>query len=524
MNMRRSKDAQAVTDDSVIGRRAFMRTGAVVLASAATSGSWMAPRKSRRDALRLKTVDGDTVAVDNAAFKELTQSHKGDLLANGLPEYDAARRIWNAAIDRRPALIARCLDVHDIVRVVSFAERHNALVSVRGGGHNAAGFAICDGGLVIDLTALKKVEIEPLSRTARVGGGATFADYDAATHAFGLASTGPIISMVGVGGYTLGGGVGWLHRKLGLACDNLVSAQVVTADGKIVETSRARHADLFWALRGGGGNFGIVSSFEFRLAPVSSVLAGSIFHPLEDLPEVAALVRDFNAHAPDDVSVWLMMRKAPASAALPPAIHGRPVVAITVCYAGPSENGDRVVRQLRQFGRPLVDQIRVRSYADWQQSLDPAWGPGFGNQWLGHYLPEFSDASARTILEHVAKVSSPFTDVKLVTLGGAVGHVGEDETAFSYRTSKYALAIQTRWADVDQSAEHLAWSHAFFEAMKAHSSGKVYVNFMADEGPQRIKDAYEPHTFKRLQAIKAAYDPHNRFRMNQNIGPALNGA
>jgi FAD/FMN-containing dehydrogenase len=309
-----------------------------------------------------------------------------------------------------------------------------------------------------------------------------------------------------------------------LACDNLVAAEVVTADGRIVETSRTRHADLFWALQGGGGNFGIVSSFEFRLAPVSSVLAGSIFHPLEDLPEIAALVRDFNTHAPDDVSVWLMMRKAPASAALPPEIHGRPVVAITVCYAGPAENGERVVRQLRQFGRPLVDQISVRSYAEWQQSLDPAWEPGFANQWLGHYLPEFSEASARTILEHVANVSSPFTDVKLVTLGGAVARVGDDETAFSYRTSKYALAIQTRWPDGDPSARHLAWSHAFFEAMKAHASGKVYVNFMADEGAERVMDAYQPHTFKRLQAIKEAYDPHNRFRMNQNIRPASSGA
>ena len=355
--------------------------------------------------LRMRTLDGDTVAVDSSALEELRRGLKGDLLADGLPEYDAARRIWNAAIDRRPALIVRCVDVNDVVRAVRFAERHHALISVRGGGHNAAGFATCDGGLMIDLTRLRQMAVDPTRRTARVGGGATFADYDAATHACGLASTGPIISMVGVGGFTLGGGIGWLHRKLGLASDNLISAQIVTADGRIVEASETSHEDLFWAVRGGGGNFGIVAAFEFRLAPVSSVLAGFVYHPLEDLPELAAFVRDFNANAPDDVCVWLMMRKAPASPTLPPELHGRPVATIAICYAGPREEGERIVRPLRRFGRPLLDLVGPRAYADWQKSLDPAWGNGFGNHWVGHYLPELTDASARTMLEYVSKVT-----------------------------------------------------------------------------------------------------------------------
>jgi FAD/FMN-containing dehydrogenase len=509
-----------MTETRRIRRREFIETGALLLAGAASTTVGVPVGRIRRTALALKTLDGDSVAVEQSALNELTRDLKGDVLVDGVPAYEAARHIWNAAIDRRPALIVRCVDDHDVVRIVRFAQRYNALVSVRGGGHNAAGFATCDGGVVIDLSRMRTVDVDPVRRTAVVGGGATFADYDASTGRFGLASTGPIISMVGVGGYTLGGGLGWLHRKLGAACDNLVSAQVVTADGRIVTASRTRHPDLFWAIRGGGGNFGIVSAFEFSLTPVPNVLAGLIFHPLAALPEVAARVRDFNTDAPDDACVWLMMRRAPSSPLLPAELHGTPVVAIAVCYAGSTADGERVLRSLRQFGRPLLDQVRSRSYADWQKSLDGAWDNGFGNHWVGHYLPELTDASALTMLEHVSRVSSPFTDVKLVSLGGAVARVSDDETAFGHRASKYALAIQTRWANVNESAEHLAWSRAFFEAMRMHSTGNVYVNFMADEGEKRVMDAYTSRTFDRLRAIKAIYDPRNRFRLNQNVHPA----
>jgi FAD/FMN-containing dehydrogenase len=509
-----------MTETRGIRRREFIETGALLLAGAASTTVGVPLGRIRRTALALKTLDGDTVAVEQSAITEVTRGLKGDVLVDGVPAYEASRHIWNAAIDRRPALIVRCVDAHDVVRIVRFAERYNALVSVRGGGHNAAGFATCDGGVVIDLSRMKTVDVDQVRRTAVVGGGATFADYDASTGRFGLASTGPIISMVGVGGYTLGGGLGWLHRKLGVACDALVSAQVITADGRIVTASRTRHPDLFWAIRGGGGNFGIVSALEFGLTPVSNVLAGLIFHPLAALPDIAALVRDFNATAPDDACVWLMMRKAPRSPSLPPELHGTPVVAIAVCYAGSTADGERVLRSLRRFGRPLLDQVNSRSYTDWQKSLDGAWDNGYGNHWAGHYLPELTDASAETMLEHVSRVTSPFTDVKVVTLGGAVARVSDDETAFGYRASKYALAIQTRWANVNDSAEHLAWSRAFFEAMRVHSTGNAYVNFMADERPQRAMEAYTPRTFARLRAIKAVYDPHNRFRLNQNVRPA----
>jgi FAD/FMN-containing dehydrogenase len=500
-------------------RKDFITAGARLVAGAAALTACASLGRRSRTVLTVRTLDGDVVAIDRAGLDELQRHLKGTLQTATVPGYDASRRIWNAAIDRRPAIIVQCVDVTDVAHAVRFAKRHNAQLSVRAGGHNAAGFAICDGGVLIDLTRLNGVTVDPSRKTAIAGGGATFAGYDSVTGAVGLGSTGPIISMVGVGGYTLGGGVGWLHRKLGLACDNLVSAQVVTANGAIVETSSVRRPELFWALRGGGGNFGVVSAFEFQLAPVSHVLAGLIYHPLEDLPQVASFVRDFNASAPDDVCVWLMMRKAPASAALPVEMHGRPVVAIAVCYAGAPGDGERVVQPLRRFRRPLADQVKVRAYADWQRALDGAWGNGFGNHWTGHYLPELTDASAQTMLEHVARVTSRHTDVKLVQLGGAVARVGEHDTAFSYRSAKYALVIQTRWERPADSAEHLAWSREFFDAMKVHGTGKVYVNFMAAEGERRVLDAYNRETFERLRAIKTEYDPRNLFRMNQNIPP-----
>ena len=501
-------------------RRAFLGAGVRLLTGATLSRSTIAPHLGRTMDLTLTTVDGGSTRVSGQAIAALGAALHGDLLVADAADYDAARRIWNAAIDRRPALIARCADAHDVAHAIRFAAHHDALVSVRGGGHLAAGFAVCDGGLLIDLTRVHEVDVDADRRLARVGGGATSGDLDAAADRAGLATTGPIISMVGVGGFTLGGGMGWLHRALGLGCDRLASAEIVTADGRVLEASADRHPDLFWALRGGGGNFGVVTRLDLRLAPIPAVVAGLVVHPLEDLPAVAAAVRSFNATAPDDVGVWLMTRKAPASAALPTTIHGRPVAIVAICYAGRLDAADRVLEPLRRAGRPLVDLVKARPYAEWQRALDGSWGPGFGNQWLGHYLPELTDAAAATLLEHVSRVSSPFSDVKLITLGGAMARVGAGETAFSHRTARYALAIQTRWPAGDDPAPHLAWSAALFTALGPHATGQAYVNFMADEGPARVADAYDADALRRLRAIKAAYDPRNRFRLNQNIQPA----
>lgn len=505
-----------------IARREFVRSAAFLL------GSAMAGRKARAlertERVTLKTLDGGTAAIDSAGITELKTGLKGELLIDGVaanaPEYEDARKIWNAAIDRHPAVIIRCVDASDIACTLRFAKRHNALLSVRGGGHNHVGFAVCDGGVMIDLARLGTVEVDADQRVATAGSGTTFGTYDLATYQKGLASTGPIISMVGIGGYTLGGGIGWLHRKLGLGCDNLISAEMVTAEGDIITLSETVNSDLFWAIRGGGGNFGVVSKFKFRLAPLKDVLAGLVFHPLEDLPKIATFVREINASAPDELGLWLTMRKAPASPALPPEMYGRPVATIALCYVGADEAAEKVLKPVRQFGRPLIDLVKARPYPDWQKALDPAWENGFHNQWMGHYLPELTDGAAQTLVEYVAKVTSPFTDVKLAMLGGAMARVGEDATAFGHRDAKYAFVIQTRWNNASESAQHLAWTQEFFDAMKAHSTGSVYVNFLADEGEQRVADAYNAAAFQRLRKIKAKYDPNNLLRMNQNIRPA----
>jgi FAD/FMN-containing dehydrogenase len=504
---------------AAMSRRRFIGDGARLLAGVAGSRS-AATIAGGAGGLRVTTPAGDTVPVDGAALADLKRSLKGDVIVGGMADYDSARRIWNAAIDRKPAVIVRCVDVHDIVGAVRFGERHDAVMAVRAGGHHAAGFAMCDGGMVIDLTRLTGVDVDPARKIARVGGGATFADYDAATHQHGLASTGPIISMVGVAGYTLGGGLGWLHRHIGAASDNLAAAQIVTADGGVLDASPTKEADLFWAVRGGGGNFGVVSAFEFRLTPVARVTAGLVVHPLDALPDVAAFVRAFNDTAPDEVSVWLMLRRAPASKALPPELHGRPIAALGVCCTGSAPETVEALRRLRRFGRPLVDDVRLRDYPEWQRALDAAWLDGFGNHWDGVYLPELTDASARTLLDGVSRVTSPFSDVKIISMGGAVARVPDDSTAFGHRRSRYALAIQTRWAAGDAAGEHLDWSRRLSAAMQVHGTGEAYVNFMPDDGGRRVTEAYAPATLARLRAIKTTYDPRNRFRLNHNIQPA----
>lgn len=459
--------------------------------------------------------------MNKKALSELKKKIDGQVLTPGNPKYEEARTIWNARINRCPALIVQSLNTSDIVETINYARKNNVVLSIKAGGHNHVGFAVCEGGIMLDLSKMKGAKLNPAKKSIKIQPGHTFADLDLETHKAGLACTGAIISMVGVPGYTLGGGIGWLHSRAGLGCDNLVSAEVVTAAGEVVVATEKENGDLFWALRGGGGNFGVVSSLEFRLHPVENVLAGLIFHPLEDLPEVASFTRDFVEKAPDELCVWMFMRRAPVSPLLPESLHGRHAVIIAACYSGPLSKGEEVLKPLRKFRKPIVDLIKRRPYPDWQKALDPAWGNGFHNEWMGHYIQELDDTSIDTILDYVSRVTSPYTDVKLAHMEGAVKRVGENETAFSYRNSKYAMVIQTRWQDPSEAEKHLKWTHDFFNAMKSHGTGKVYVNFIADEGEKRVRDAYNPTTFKRLQKIKAKYDPDNMFRMNQNIKPAV---
>lgn len=453
------------------------------------------------------------------SLQELQRRLKGQIITPGMTDYDTSRTIWNARINRFPAVIVQCRNKTDIVETVKYARENGVLLSIKGGGHNHVGYAVCDGGVMMDLSKMKGVSIEPEKKLIKIEPGHTFSDFDAETHKAGLASTGAIISMVGVSGFTLGGGLGWLHRKTGLGCDNLVSAEVVMASGEMVIANEKENSDLYWALRGGGGNFGVVSSFEFKLHPIKNVLAGLIFHPLEELSQVASFIRDFLVDAPDDLCIWLFMRKAPNSPIIPESLHGRHVVIIGVCYSGPLSKGKTILGPIRNFKKPIIDLIKVRAYPEWQSAFDSIWGDGFRNEWMGHYIDDLNDSTIDTLIEYISRVTSPYTDVKLISLGGAVSRIGEDETAFSYRNSQFAMVIQTRWKNPGEDEKHLKWTHEFFDAMKSHGTGKVYVNFISDEGDNRVKQAYNPSTFKRLQKIKSKYDPSNLFRMNQNIKP-----
>lgn len=315
-----------------------------------------------------------------SSLSKLQALVKGRIITPGMAGYDDSRAIWNARINRFPSNIVQCVNVTDIIESVKYAKEHDAILSIKAGGHNHAGFAVCEGGVMIDLSNMKGAKLDPENKIIKIEPGLKFSDFDAATHNAGLASTGAIISMVGVPGFTLGGGLGWLHRKVGLGCDNLISAEVVTASGEIVVASEKENSDLLWALRGGGGNFGVVSSFEFKLHPIKNVLAGLIFHPLEELAQVASFVRDFMVDAPDEMSIWMFMRKAPAFPILPESLHGKHVAIIAVCYSGPVSKGEEVMAPIRNFGKPIIDLIEVRAYKNWQSAFDPIWGDGFNNE------------------------------------------------------------------------------------------------------------------------------------------------
>jgi FAD/FMN-containing dehydrogenase len=470
--------------------------------------------------VRLATLKGESVDISSRDVQRLRQSLSGRLIQPGDEDYDAARSIWNARIDRKPGVIVRCTNTSDIAAALRFAEEFNLFLSTRAGGHNHTGHSLCDGGMTLDLSAMRKVRVDSERAIAEADGGATFAEYDAATQAAGLASTGAIVSMVGVAGYTLGGGIGWLHRKMGLGCDNLVAAEVVSAKGEILQANTEENPDLLWALRGGGGNFGVVSSFQFKLHPLREVLAGIVFYPLEELARVGRVVAEMNEDAPDELTVWMLLRRAPSIPALPPEMHGVHVAAVGICYAGTGERAEKAVQPLRRISKPLADLVKARPYAQWQSAFDSIWGDGYGNEWMGHYLPGLSEAALATLQKHVEKVPSRHSDVKVARLGGAMARVEENATAFSFRDSAYALAIQARWSGAEEEAENLQWIHDFFEDMKVHSTGRVYVNFIADEGPLRVADAYNAATFQKLRQIKARYDPENRFCLNQNIPPA----
>jgi FAD/FMN-containing dehydrogenase len=445
---------------------------------------------------------------------------RGRLITADHADYDAARAIWNGAVDRRPRLIARCIGTADVALAVRHARDRNLEIAIRGGGHNVAGTAVCDDGIVIDLSAMRGVRVDPEGRKAWVQGGALWGDVDQETQAHGLATTGGIVSHTGVAGLTLGGGVGWLMRKHGLTIDNLLAADVVTADGKLLRASADEHPDLFWALRGGGGNFGVVTSFEFRLHPVGpSVLAGPILWDASDAPEVLRFYRDYIREAPDELGTVVRFGTAPPLPAIPEHLHWRPVLLIGTCYAGPIEDGERVLRPLRACRTPLLDLAGPAPYVGFQSALDSTVLHGWSYYWKSTYLPELRDELIDVIVEHAFSASSPRSYVALFHLTGAVGRVAEGATAFGNRQASHAITLDGVWRPGEDFGDRdTAWTRAFFAALDRFRDG-VYVNFLGgDEHPDRVREAYGS-VYDRLVDVKTAYDPDNVFHHNQNIRP-----
>jgi hypothetical protein len=462
-------------------------------------------------------------ALQGNALDELARSFRGELLLPSSPGYGAARRIWNGAIDRNPACIARTTGVADVVGAVRFARDHDLEIAVRGGGHNVAGTAVCDNGVVIDLSAMRAVSVDPIARTAWVQGGALWADVDHETQAHGLATTGGIVGHTGVGGLTLGGGIGFLMRKHGLTVDNLLAADVVTAEGSVVRASADEHPDLFWALRGGGGNFGVVTSFKLALHPVGpTVLAGPVFWAADDTSDVLRFYRDFAAEAPEELGSVVRLGTIPPLPLISEDLHWRPAIAISCCYAGPVDDGECAVRALRRFGTPLVDLLAPSEYAAFQGGLDDTVLHGWHYYWKATNLAGLSDDAIAVIADHAFATRSRRSYAAMFHMGGAVARVPPSATAYNGRDVAHNIVIDAVWLP-GESGEHAAaetaWAREFLEALQPHRAG-VYVNFLdSDDDSSRVREAYGEQTYRRLAEVKATYDPTNAFHHNKNIQP-----
>jgi hypothetical protein len=464
---------------------------------------------------------GKRTEMPGTKINELRSRLRGPVLGPRDEGYDEARKVWNGAIDRRPAMIARCTGVADVIQAVRFGRENELLVSVRGGGHGVAGLAVADDALMIDLSPMRGIRVDPANRTVRAQAGVLWGEFDRETQAFGLATTGGIVSHTGVAGLTLGGGIGWLMRKHGLTIDNLLSVDLVTADGEFLTASEQENPDLFWGLRGGGGNFGIATSFEFRLFPAGPiVLAGPLLYRLDAAPEVLRFYRQYIEAIPDELTTILTLRKAPAAPFIPEAIHGVPVVGVNVCYAGPIEEGEEVLRPLRSFGSPAADLIAPKPYLTQQAFLDPTVLHGWHYYWKSLELPTLTDEIIDIVVSHAERVTSPISQSPVFQLGGAVARVGEDDTAYGRRDAGHDININSVWLEDDPEPDrHIEWARGLFRALEPFSPG-VYVNFLADEGQDRVRAAYGPGKYDRLVALKTKYDPTNFFRLNQNIKPA----
>jgi len=446
--------------------------------------------------------------LTDAQMGELRAAVRGQVIGRGDAEYEAARKVFNAMIDRRPAVIVRCTGAVDVMACVRFARERGLVVSVRSGGHGIAGLAVCDDGLVIDLSRMKTMRIDAQRRVARCDPGLTLAEFDRETEAFGLATTMGTISMTGITGLTLGGGLGWLMGKHGLACDNLISADVVTADGKLLVASEEENADLFWALRGGSGNFGVVTSMEFRLYEQGPVFAGLVAHAMGDCAAALGFLRDFAGSAPDELALMGAVLTLP---------DGVTITGLAGCYSGDVKTGERVLKPLRSFGKPLADQFQVMPYIVFQKAIDWWAEPGKQHYWRSGFLKELPDSTVGVMAKYGANKTVKRCGFGVEFLGGAASRVATDATAFAHRKAKYNFLLLGSWDEASEHAAGMKWVNDFWEEMKPSIREGAYVNYLgADEPAERVRGAYGAN-YARLQAVKAKYDPENFFRMNQNI-------
>jgi hypothetical protein len=462
--------------------------------------------------LRVTTIEGTNSIIEEAAVRDFAAGLRGPLLRPGDGGFDEARTVWNGMINRRPGLIARCRGVADVIAAVRFAREHQLLASVRGGGHNITGNAVCEGGLMIDLSPMKSVRVDPVHRTARAEAGLTWGEYNRETQAFGLASTGGVVSTTGIAGLTLGGGLGWLHGKHGLSCDNLLSADIVTAEGQFLTANAEEHPDLFWGLRGGGGNFGVVTSFEYRLHQVGPLLAGMVVHPMSKATEVLRFYRDFCRSCPDEMV---------AAGALMTSHDGDPVAVIVAAYVGDLAAGEKAVASLRKLGPPLVDTIAPTSYVALNTLFDAAFPyGGVQRYWKSSFLKELDDDMLDIMITRATKFLSPMSNVLFFHLHGTAARVDRNATAFGLRDDQWDYDVISQWTDPAEAARHIQWTRDFWNAVEPFASGQVYVNHLDAEEGTRIRAAYGPG-YERLVALKNKYDPTNLFRLNQNIKPTV---
>jgi len=457
------------------------------------------------------------MAVVKQELDRFRTSIKGRVVGAEDPDYDEVRKIWNAMIDRRPAAIVQCADSSDVQRSIAFAGEHRLDLTIRGGGHNIAGSAICENGLMIDFSTLKKVTVDPSKRRALVDPGATLRDFDAAAQAHGLATPVGINSTTGIAGLTLGGGFGWLSRRHGLTIDQLLSADIVTADGQKRTASEKENADLFWAIRGGGGNFGVVTQFEFGLQPVGpEVLAGLLVFPLQQAKQVLPAYREFMKSAPEELNVWIVMRKAPPLPFLPEAVHGKEVIVFAVFHAGDLATGQKLIDRLRGFGDLQGEHVGPAPYSNWQQAFDPLLTPGARNYWKSHNFTELSDGAFNTMAEYAGKLPSPHCEVILACISGAPNRVPPDATAYRHRDAKFIMNVHGRWETPAEDQKCIGWARELVRAAAPFASAGAYVNFMTEEEGDRVAAVYGAN-YQRLSEIKRKYDPNNLFRFNQNI-------